>query len=348
LSGKGAGKPLIIPIFIPNQGCPHRCIFCNQERITSQPAHVVASTTIREIIDTAVRSPRFNKAKSREIAFYGGTFTNLPKARMTTYLEAVKPYLDRGLFQSIRISTRPDALDPETLELLSRFCVRTVELGAQSMNDDVLRLSKRGHTARDTVEAVRVLKKCGFRVGIQLMPGLPGDSEKRFLETVERVVELQPDMTRLYPSVVIKDTEMADMFLEKKYDPLGLEEAVRICVKSCIRLEGCGIPVIRIGLMSSPTLLEEGQILGGPWHRAFGFLVRSRIHQEKIRSFLPGQGSVRKIRLRAPSREIPLVRGYRNRGLRFIEDETGAVVEGVVPDESLEPGKIAVDYACDN
>ena len=177
MSDKGARKPLIVPIFIPNQGCPHRCIFCNQERITSQPAHGVAPSTIREILDTAVRSPRFNRAESPEIAFYGGTFTNLSKARMTTYLEAVKPYLDRGLFQSIRLSTRPDALDPETLELLSRFRVLTVELGAQSMHDDVLRLSKRGHTARDTVEAVRLLKEYGFRVGIQLMPGLPGDSE---------------------------------------------------------------------------------------------------------------------------------------------------------------------------
>lgn len=340
MSDKGIGKPLIVPVFIPNQGCPHRCIFCHQERITSQSAHSLSPSTIREILDTAVKSPRFNGARSREVAFYGGTFTRLPKSRMTAYLDTVKPYIDSGLFQSVRISTRPDALDPERLALLSRFKVSTVELGTQSMNDDVLRLSKRGHTAGDTVEAVLLLKKHDFRVGIQLMPGLPGDSEERFLKTVERVVELQPDMARLYPSVVIRGTEMADLFLEKRYQPLSLEDAVRICEESCTRLENCGIPVIRIGLMSSPTLLEEGQILGGPWHRAFGFLVRSRIHQKTIEAFLPEPGRAGKIRLFAVPREIPLVRGYRNRGLRLIEEKTGAEVESVVPDESVEPGEI--------
>ncbi len=340
MSDKRNAKPLIVPLFIPNQGCPHRCIFCHQERITSQSAHTLKPSTIRDILDTAIKSPHFKGARPREIAFYGGTFTRLPKSRMTSYLDAVKPYIDCGLFQSIRISTRPDALDTERLALLSRYGVSTVELGAQSMNDEVLVLSKRGHSARDTVEAVRLLKLHDFRVGIQLMPGLPGDSEERFLQTIDRVIELRPDMARLYPSIVIRGTEMAGLFLAQKYRPLCLEDAVRICEESCTRLEHCGIPVIRIGLMSSPTLLEEGQILGGPWHRAFGFLVRSGIYQKKIEAFLPEPGRVRKIRLFVVPREIPLVRGYRNRGLQRIEDRTGAEVVGVVPDESLEPGEI--------
>lgn len=337
-------RPLIVPIFIPNQGCPHRCIFCHQESITGQSCHPLKPAAIRATIETALRSPRFKAGQRAEIAFYGGTFTRLPIGTMKAYLEAVKPFLDRGLFHAIRISTRPDALDPERLDLLSRFGVSTVELGTQSMNDEVLDLSKRGHKAGDTVEAVYLLRGHGFRVGIQLMPGLPGDSEAGFLDTVDQVIALDPDMVRLYPAVVIEGTEMATLYREGRYRPLELQDAVRICEESCIRLETHGIPVIRIGLMSSPTLLEEGRILAGPWHTAFGFLVRAGIHRRKITDCLPGKASGERIMLRCPPREIPLVRGYRNQGLAWIEESTGATVVGVIPDESVPQEKITVDF----
>ena len=175
------------------------------------------------------------------------------------------------------------------------------------------------------------------------MPGLPGDSEEGFLETVEKVRKLRPDMVRLYPAVVISDTEMARWWMEKRYQPLRLEQAVRICAEGCIRLEGDGIPVIRIGLMSSPTLLEEGQILAGPWHRAFGFLVRCSVHRRRMEPFLPQGREGGQIRIRAPRREIPLVRGYKNRGIGWVEAKTGARVRTVAADESLAPGHIGVD-----
>ena len=340
------GEPrrhLIVPIFIPNQGCPHRCIFCQQETITAQSDLPINKSAIRDVLDKAIKSKRYDISREREVAFYGGTFTRLPISKMTELLEAVTPYLDKGLFKSIRVSTRPDAIDKKRLDLMRNLGVSTVELGAQSMDDRVLELSQRGHTARDTIEAVYLLRRHGFTVGIQLMPGLPGDSEEKFMKTVDEVIKLHPDMARLYPAVVISGTELARLYSEKRYEPLQFEEAVKICKESCIRLESKGIPVIRIGLMSSPTLLKKGQIVAGPWHEAFGFLVRSAIHREKIEVYLPRPGKASKIRIRAPLREIPLVRGYKNHGLHLIKEKTGSRVMGVISDESVPSGQIFVD-----
>jgi len=298
---------------------------------------------VARTLERAILSDGFDPGRRPEAAFYGGTFTGLPKDRMTALLEAVRPFIQQGSFVSIRVSTRPDALDRERLELLKGYGVSTVELGAQSMVDRVLELSHRGHSARDTSDAVAVLRRHGFGVGIQLMPGLPGDSRRTFMTTVDKVKALAPDMVRLYPTVVIRGTELARRYASNQYTPWGLEEALDICKESCMILEGAGIPVIRIGLMASPTLQKAGEILSGPWHSAFGFLVRSAIHLERIMPFLPEKGEADHIRLRVPSREIPLVRGYRNQGLERIEKICGAKVTGVLPDSSVRAGEIAVE-----
>ena len=262
---------------------------------------------------------------------------------MRQMLEAVAPFLREGLFKSIRVSTRPDSLQQDQLHLMKKVGVTTVELGTQSMDDRVLELSRRGHTARDTAESVRLLKALGFKVGIQLMPGLPGDSEEVFKKTVGKVIRLRPNMVRLYPTLVIKGTELATWYRENRYHPLALDTAVRFCQESCVRLEEKGIPVIRIGVMSSPTLIPGEEIVAGPWHSAFGFLVRSGIHQERIASYLPRQGVAGKIRLRVPYEEIPLVRGYRNRGLRLIEEKTGASVIETIGDDAVPSGQVRVE-----
>ena len=262
---------------------------------------------------------------------------------MRELLEAVAPFVREGLFKSIRVSTRPDSIQKEQLHLMKEQGVATVELGTQSMDDGVLELSRRGHTARDTVESVYLLRAHGFKVGIQLMPGLPGDSEYTFLKTVDEVTKLSPDMVRLYPTLVIKGTELATWYEENRYDPLSLDAAVRICHRSCVRLEQRGIPVIRIGLMSSPTLLPSDEIVAGPWHGAFGFLVRSGIHQDKIASCLPTPGVADQMRLRVPPTEIPLVRGYKNRGLRLIEAKTGARVVDTIGDDAVPSGQVRVE-----
>lgn len=340
---KGKLKPLIIPIFIPNQGCPHRCIFCEQEKITSQRGEMINGAHVKRVLDKAICSKDFDLRRRPEIAFYGGTFTRLPLHRMSELLEAAAPYVKQGVFRSIRVSTRPDALDEKRLELMKRCGVLTVELGVQSMDDHILSLSKRGHTAKDTVDAVETLRGHEFNVGLQLMPGLPGDSKERCQSTITEIIKLNPHMVRLYPAIVIRGTELARLYREGRYQPLGLEEAVEICAESCIRLEKQGIRVIRMGLMSSPSLLEKGQIVAGPWHTAFGFLVRSCIHHKNIHRDLPGRGCAFQIKIRAPKREIPLIIGHKNQGLQLITKKTGAKVIRVEPDDSITSGRVRVE-----
>jgi len=346
LTGLGSNKlkPLIIPIFIPHTGCPHRCIFCDQEGITAQSSgREIDGDHVRGVLDRAVHSRTFDAGRNPEAAFYGGTFTGLPAERMKRLLEAVGPYIQAGLIRSIRVSTRPDFIDADRLSILKACHVRTVELGVQSMDDRVLAMARRGHSAADVTGAVRLLRRDGFKVGVQLMPGLPGDSEGTFRATVEAVVSLRPDMVRLYPAIVIAGTGLARMYESGTYRPLTLDEAVHQCVDGTIRLEGNGIPVIRIGLMSSPSLLEPGRMVAGPWHPAFGFLVRSAMHHRAIEPDLPDPGTAGEIRIFAPTAEIPLVRGHGNMGIRMIEEKTGARVIGIAADETVPKGRVRIE-----
>jgi len=339
---KKVKKYLIIPIFIPHQGCPHRCIFCQQQTITNLSENQRTPDNIRNTIELALKSKYLLDQKPKEVAFYGGTFTSIPSVSMTKMLDAVRPYIEKGIIQSIRISTRPDSLGEDKLDILESFGVSTVELGVQSMDNKVLQLSDRGHTSLDTINAVKVLKKRGFKVGIQLMPGLPGDSKEVFMDTIDRVINLKPDMARLYPTLVIKGTKLAQWYKQGTYNPMGLKDTVNLCKKACIRLEDAGIPVIRIGLMSSPSLIKEGEIIAGPWHPSFGFLVRSAIYLERVRPYLPNMGEAKNIILFAPKGEIPLIMGHKRSGIRHIEAITGAMIKEIVPDDSILSGKISV------
>lgn len=336
-------RHLIIPIFIPHQGCPHRCIFCQQKTITNLSESLLTPDDIRNTIELATKSKHLLDKKPREVAFYGGTFTSLPTASMTKMLDAVLPFIERGIIQTIRLSTRPDSLGEDKLDILESFGVSTVELGVQSMDNRVLLLSNRGHTSLDTINAVKILKKRGFKVGIQLMPGLPGDSKELFMDTIDKVIDLKPAMVRLYPTLVIKGTKLAQLYKQGTYNPMGLKDTVNLCKEACIKLENSGIPVIRIGLMSSPSLLKKGEIIAGPWHPSLGFLVRSAIHLEKVRSYLPTIGEAKNIILFAPKEEIPLIMGYKKSGIRHIETITGVMVKDIIPDDSISSGKVTFE-----
>ncbi len=325
-------------------GCSHKCIYCRQDSITGQTSHNhVRPGDVIGLIEQAIRSPRFSAASTREVAFYGGTFTGLGIDHMSELLGAVEGYIKTKTIDTIRISTRPDEIDEKRLDLIKSYGVSTVELGVQSMDNDVLRKSGRGHTAEHTVTAISLLKKYGFRTGVQLLPGLPGDSEEIFQTTIDRVIGLSPDMARLYPAIVIKGTGLARLYQAGNYRPLSLGEAVRICSTGCIRLEENGINVIKIGLMSTPSLLSEGEILAGPWHSAFGFLVRSDIYLKKIIPCLPDPGAASEIGIRMPEREIPLLRGYENRGIIKIEEICKARIKYIRPEGHISSGKIEVD-----
>jgi radical SAM enzyme (TIGR01210 family) len=342
---KKINKNFIIPIFIPNQGCPHRCIFCQQKTITNKSEALPSPQDITDTIEIAIKSKRLVNKNQKEVAFFGGTFTSLPHEVMEEMLAAVYPYIKKGTLQSIRVSTRPDSLSEEKLNILDSFMVKTVELGIQSMDDHVLALSHRGHTSRDTVNAVKILRERDFTIGAQLMPGLPGDSTDLFLSTIEKVINLKPNFARLYPTLVIKGTVLEQWYNKGKYRPMGLDTMVSLCKDACLQLENAGIPVIRIGLMSSPSLLKKGEIVAGPWHPSFGFLVRSAIYLERLKPRLPLRGYSKNITLRIHPSEIPLLIGYKKSGIKQIETITDAVINHIISDDSITRGMVYID-AC--
>ncbi len=227
-----------------------------------------------------------DSGKPVQIAFYGGSFTALARETQKAYLKAVRPFIQAGKVRNVRLSTRPDCISDETLSLLKEYEVAVVELGAQSMADEVLTRSGRGHKSDDTVNAVQLLKEHGFTIGLQLMPGLPGDSSEHFHDTVDRVIELKPDFVRLYPALVIKDTPLQALYESGRYIPLTLEEAVSLCREAYLKFEEAEIAVIRMGLQPTEELEKPGTIVAGPFHPAFRQLVESSIFLNKMRSAL--------------------------------------------------------------
>lgn len=274
---------MIVPFFIPHSGCPHQCVFCNQKTITGEhgrpnPAFIVGKIT--EYLRTnAGRGPA-------ELAFYGGSFTALPFETRRDYLDAVQPFIQSGQIQAVRLSTRPDCITSEILDHLTQKHVKTIELGVQSMDDRVLMLSGRGHSAADTVNAVGLMRGRGFSIGLQLMPGLPGDTANGFRETVEKAIGLKPDFVRLYPLLVIRNTPLEQRYNSGGYTPLTLDEAVALCKDALLKFERADIEVIRIGLQSTEDLERPGTILAGPYHPAFRQLVESAILLDMMRAAL--------------------------------------------------------------
>ena len=277
---------MIIPFFIPHAGCPHQCVFCDQKKITGQhkPLDV---TRLPQKINEYLKNDRSDYPA--QIAFYGGSFTALLQDTQKSYLEAVSPFILSGQIKSIRLSTRPDCISREVLDLLNEYHVETIELGAQSMDDRVLTLSGRGHTEADTVNAVTLLKEYSFTVGLQLMPGLPGDSAHGFLNTVNKAIALKPDFVRLYPTLVIKDTPLEELYHAGRYAPLSFDEAVSLCRDALTRFEQKGIEVIRIGLQPTEELLKPGTIVAGPYHPSFRQHVESSLFLDKMRAVLTGK-----------------------------------------------------------
>lgn len=228
------------------------------------------------------------------MAFYGGSFTAIPVAEQTALFEAAKPYLDDGTISSIRLSTRPDAIDAETLARLKKYSVQTVELGAQSLCDKVLWLSNRGHTAKEVEDAAIMVKQAGFELILQMMTGLPGDTDESCVETAKKIIALRPDGVRIYPTVIVRDTELYDMWKAGTYKEHTVSDAVRVCAKITKLFDEAGIPIIRMGL--NPTEdLSGGDAVGGAYHPALGELVRSRMMLDKAVKLLDGVESDKRV-----------------------------------------------------
>ena len=279
-----SARESIIPVFVPHLGCPNDCVFCNQRRISGaqEPAGV---ENVKNAIESAAALPR-NGAK-RQLAFYGGSFTAIPSCQQEALLGAAKEYLDRGEIDAIRLSTRPDAIDGAVLARLKRYGVETIELGAQSLCDEILQLSGRGHTAADVVNASEQIKAAGFRLILQMMTGLPGDSVERTVDTAKKIITLHPDGVRIYPTVIVRDTALYDLWQAGEYKEHTVADAVEYCAAIVPLFEAAGIPIIRLGL--NPTdELSGGAAAGGAYHPALGELVKSRLMLYKMRGALNG------------------------------------------------------------
>lgn len=265
-------KQGLIPFFIPHIGCPQQCVFCNQHRIASGQVQATAEDVARTI-EACTEGERHHTQSFWEVAFYGGSFTALPAERQERLLTPAWQALQRGAIQAIRCSTRPDAIDKAVIARLRRFGVTTVELGVQTMNQAMLDASKRGHTTEDVIRAVALLNEAGVTVGIQLLPGLPGESWHTLVATAVAVAALAPDFIRIYPVVVVEDTELADMMRRGEYTPLTTEEAIAYSAFLHSYMKSKGIPTIRIGLQATEDFDKGIGLVGGPYEPAMGEMV---------------------------------------------------------------------------
>ena len=310
-------NPMILPVFLPHLGCRERCLFCNQ-KATHEGSSPLFS--IQKFIETSLLNfPKNKKNREKQVAFYGGSFTAINREDQIRYLREIQPFIDSGLIDSIRISTRPDALNEKILSFLKEYGVKTVEIGGQSMDDEVLSLSHRGHFAEDTTSSTYRLKRWGFEVGIHLMMGLPGDSRDLFLKSIDRVIDLRPDFVRIHPALVLRGAPLETLWKEGRYSPLSLGEVVGWLKKGILKLERASIRVARIGLQ--PTQKLEEDCLAGPYHPALHQLVDSAIAFDMAAHLLRTYPNGSQALLLCNPKEVSNVRGQRNENISRLKEK---------------------------
>lgn len=270
-------KHKTLAFFIPHRGCPHQCSFCDQRTISGtknapEPAEIVQ--TCREMLE------RSAPLESAEIAFFGGSFTAVETEYQIALLEAAQPFLGAGRFQGIRISTRPDAIDEEILERLKRYHVTAIELGAQSMSDAVLTANARGHTAQAVRDASAAIRSAGFSLGLQQMVGLYGSTLANEYDTLEQLLRCRPDTMRIYPTVVLEGTKLAECCQDGVYPVLSQEEVLEFCADALCRCAQEEVRVIRLGLHDTPSIRER--MVAGYYHPAYRELVESRLYRRVL------------------------------------------------------------------
>lgn len=277
-----------ISIFIPHNGCPNKCSFCNQKNITGEQSQPSAEE-VNKLLENASQQMN-HRASNAEIAFFGGSFTAIDREYMLSLLKVAKSFVDNGRFSGIRVSTRPDCITPEILDILKAYKVTAIELGAQSMDDEVLRLNNRGHTKSDVEKASKLIKDYGFSLGLQMMTGLYGSSYEKDKNTGLLIKDLKPDTVRIYPTVIMRDTELEALYIAGKYKTLSFDDTVRLCCELISMFECAGISVIRVGLQSSESLCKN--MIAGVFHPAFREICDSVIVYDKIIEEIEKKGLV--------------------------------------------------------
>jgi radical SAM enzyme (TIGR01210 family) len=269
----------IIPIFIPEKACPQRCIYCNQYNIT-QNHNILTENDIINIIEQHLSTIPQNSKK--RIAFFGGTFTGMSLQEQNFYLNLANRYIKKGLIDNIQLSTRPDYINQEILENLKKHNVKIIELGAQSLDDEVLKKCNRGHSAEKIIESSNLINSYGFDLGLQMMIGLPLDTIEKSVKTATQIVNLKAKYTRIYPTLVIKNTALETLYRKGLYKPLTLNEAV-LWTKEVYKIfiEN-DVTILRVGLHPTEGFKNNEDLIAGPFHVAFKEIVLTKIWGEII------------------------------------------------------------------
>ncbi len=305
-----------ISIFVPHKGCPNDCSFCNQRTISGQTVPATPEDVARAV-NTAIE---YNvDPKNTEIAFFGGSFTAIEREYMCSLLTAAKCFLDTHKFAGIRVSTRPDCIDEDVLEILKNYGVTAIELGAQSMDDDVLLWNRRGHTAEDVRKASKLIKDYGFELGLQMMTGLYKSDFEKDLYTAGEIIKLKPDTVRIYPTVVLKNTHLGCLQEKGEYKAPNAEESAPFCAKLLQLFEENNIKVIKLGLHSSETV--ESDMIGGAYHPAFRELCEGHIYLEKILRILGEKDKNSKYDIFVNEKALSKAKGQQKRNEKALKNQ---------------------------
>ncbi|MBR3870950.1 MAG: radical SAM protein [Clostridia bacterium] len=273
-----------IALFIPHMGCPHKCTFCNQNAIAAS-SKMPTGEDIERAVDEALKS---RPSDELEIAFFGGSFTCISEKSMREYLDCAQRLVDRYKLHGIRFSTRPDGIDKRIMDIVSGYSVTAIELGAQSMDEEVLDICERGHTVQDTYEAAKLISEKGIELVLQMMTGLHGSTVDKDIKSAEMIASLNPTAVRIYPAIVFKNTKMNDAYQKGEYTPQSLDEAVTLCKQLCVFFESRNISIIKLGLNAEKDF--DDTMVAGPYHPAFRELVEGEMYFDRIVKMLNDRG----------------------------------------------------------
>lgn len=333
-------KKRIIPIFVPHRGCPHDCIFCNQKKITGVSTDIT-SDDVRNIIEEYLKT--IDKDASVEVAFFGGSFTAIDIDIQRNLLSVAKEYVDKNIIDDIRMSTRPDCINDEILTMLKEYKVSIIELGVQSLDDKVLIDSVRGHSDKDVFESAELIKKYGINLGLQMMIGLPSDTEEKCIYTAKKFIDLKPDCVRVYPTLVVKETGLEKLLQENKYNPFSLEESIDIVKKVLVLFYINNVNVIRVGLQATEDIAIGKEVLAGPYHPAYRELVESKMYGDYIEYLIKKYNAKKNIDVLVNKKNVSRILGNKKSNVKNLKEKYGVLLKTKESEISIDELAFIID-----
>ncbi|MCC0644046.1 MULTISPECIES: elongator complex protein 3 [unclassified Clostridioides] len=333
-------KKRIIPIFVPHKGCPHDCIFCNQKKITGVSTDVT-SEDARNIIEECLKT--IDKDADVEIAFFGGSFTAIDVDIQKSLLSVAKEYVEKGFIKDIRMSTRPDCISEEILEMLKEYKTSIIELGVQSLDEKVLLDSIRGHQSEVVYKSSKLIKNSGIKLGLQMMVGLPADTEEKCIFTAKKFVELKPDCVRIYPTLVVKETGLEKLMEQNEYKPFTLDESVRIVKKVLVLFYVNNINVIRVGLQATDDIQMGKAVLAGPYHPAFRELVEAEMIKDYLEFLISQNKNIKNMLVKSNKKNISKIIGNKKTNIKYMKENFSVILKTQESDLDINQLEIVLD-----